>query len=222
MTPSHHPSDATLLAYAAGSLGEGLSVVVAAHLAFCPLCRDTIAAAEAIGGSLIDELAPEAMSEAATRRLLARLDEPLPSPRPASASPPPVDDPLVPSPLRPYVDRPLVALPWRRLAPGLRHLPLLARGAGGANLWLLRLEAGRPLPRHHHRGTELALVLTGSFADETGRFVRGDVAESDAEAGAGHRPLAGADAECICVLATDAPLAFEGFLARLVQRFSGI
>ena len=33
MMPQHHPSDATLLSYGAGSLASGLSLVVASHLA---------------------------------------------------------------------------------------------------------------------------------------------------------------------------------------------
>jgi putative transcriptional regulator len=51
MTPNHHPGEATLLAYAAGGLGEGLSLVVASHLSFCPECRANVAAGEAVGGS---------------------------------------------------------------------------------------------------------------------------------------------------------------------------
>ena len=49
MTPRHHPSEATILAYAAGALHEGLSLVVASHMAFCPECRDAVRGGEAIG-----------------------------------------------------------------------------------------------------------------------------------------------------------------------------
>ena len=73
MNPRHHPSDATLLTYAAGSLGEGLSLVVASHLAFCSDCRDAVAAGELVGGNLLDTLAPELLAAGARERVLAML-----------------------------------------------------------------------------------------------------------------------------------------------------
>ena len=47
-----HPSEATLLAYAAGTLAPGPALVVAAHLAFCKDCRQPITTWEtaAVGG----------------------------------------------------------------------------------------------------------------------------------------------------------------------------
>ena len=53
MTVDHHPFEATLLAYASGHLPEGLSLVVATHLAWCAGCRDAVAAAETAAGLLL-------------------------------------------------------------------------------------------------------------------------------------------------------------------------
>ncbi|KJS36319.1 MAG: hypothetical protein VR70_14045, partial [Rhodospirillaceae bacterium BRH_c57] len=89
MSVTHHPSDAVLVAYGAGSLGEGLALVVAGHLAFCPRCRDRIASIEAVGGALLEEIEPQApeaaMDPGALDAMLARLDTlpadvPLPPP----------------------------------------------------------------------------------------------------------------------------------------------
>ena len=39
VTPRHHPSEATLAQYVAGTLRPGFDVVVAAHLSTCAHCR---------------------------------------------------------------------------------------------------------------------------------------------------------------------------------------
>jgi putative transcriptional regulator len=214
----HHPSDATLVAYAAGSTIEGIALVVASHLAFCADCRKAVADAEAIGGGLLDDLAPAPLEDAARSRVLARLDAP-----DDVVAAPQVDAGL-PAPLARYVagaDRGLEALPWRMLWPGIRQIDLRLRRRGGESLRLLRIAPGSAMPQHGHNGTELTLVLAGSFADETGRFTRGDVAEVDEDVQ--HRPVVDGSEECICLIATDAPLRFGGgLLGRIAQRFVGI
>ena len=50
MTLIHHADDATLMAYAAGAVTEGFSLVIAAHLEQCPRCRNRVADAESLGG----------------------------------------------------------------------------------------------------------------------------------------------------------------------------
>ena len=35
----HHPDDELLLDYASGALGEAESLVIATHMALCPICR---------------------------------------------------------------------------------------------------------------------------------------------------------------------------------------
>lgn len=50
MRIDHHPDDSTILAYAAGTVNEGFSLVLAAHLECCPGCPDRLADAEALGG----------------------------------------------------------------------------------------------------------------------------------------------------------------------------
>ena len=72
MTINHHPSEDLLLAYAAGDLGEAWSLLIATHLALCPVCRGAVRDAEAIGGALIDELAPEELSRDALEKTLVR------------------------------------------------------------------------------------------------------------------------------------------------------
>ncbi|HZT51463.1 MAG TPA: ChrR family anti-sigma-E factor [Stellaceae bacterium] len=217
MTPQHHPSEATLLTYAAGGLGEGLSLVVASHLAFCGECRAAIVSGEQIGGDLLEALAPEAMAADARERVLAMIGSEAPPP-PAMPAPP--ADPTLPAPLGRYLNRDLSAIPWRILGPGLKHFEVLPHDLARGNLRLLRIAPGRRLPRHGHTGTELTLVLQGSFSDALGRFVRGDVAETDDAIV--HQPVSDRDADCICLIATEGPLKFESPIARMVQRFTGV
>src|SRR5271165_6457339 len=97
MTPHHHPSDETILSYAAGSLASGPSLVVACHLSFCAECRMTVGRGEAIGGHLLDELAPAALSGGARERALALLEGVAPD-APVD-SPPSADTSSLPAPL---------------------------------------------------------------------------------------------------------------------------
>ncbi len=214
MTIRHHPADPTLVASAAGTLGEGLSVVLATHLALCGHCRERMRAAEALGGALFEALPAAPPSAARRDAILARLD------RGPGAAPGPVAARDVPRPLADYLDRDLAAVPWRGLARGVRHYPLsLSRPAGGT-LRLFRIAPGTALPRHTHAGQEFTLVLDGAFHDETGEYRSGDLADMDATHD--HRPIADEGGDCVCLVATDAPLRFHGLVPRLVQPFLGL
>ena len=69
----HHPSEATLAAYAAGTLWKAAGPVVQGHLDLCPRCRAVFDVAEAVGGAFLDELPPTALSPDALRRVAERL-----------------------------------------------------------------------------------------------------------------------------------------------------
>ncbi|MEK9796040.1 MAG: hypothetical protein VW713_04740, partial [Alphaproteobacteria bacterium] len=56
----HHPDDELLVSYAAGDLAEAWSLLVATHTTLCPVCRSKVRAAEAVGGALMEEIAPVA------------------------------------------------------------------------------------------------------------------------------------------------------------------
>ena len=220
MTITHHPSEATQLAYAAGSLDEGLAVVVATHLATCPGCRQAIRVSEAVGGQLLAALEGEAMAADALSHALARLDTPVVARRaPGFAreargfAPAGIGFPL------PHALRPYRLGNWRWIAPGVRHIRVLARRSGRSGLHLLRISPGTAMPGHGHEGNELTCILTGSYTDETGRFQAGDLVEMDTELE--HRPMADARDGCICLIATDGRLRFHSLLPRLLQPILG-
>ena len=215
--PIHHPSEALLLAYAGGGLAEAEALALSAHLTLCPECRRAVAAAEAVGGALIERLAASPMASDGLNAVLARLDEAPPRQVVLRAQVSAVM-PGLPSALSRYVAESMAESGWRIAGPGVQQLRL--RTAGAAQARLLRLKPGTPLPEHSHGGTELTLLLAGSYTDELGRFARGDLAELDDSVT--HRPVVDQGDECVALIVTDAPLKFRGMLARLVQPFVGI
>ena len=211
--PEHHPSEAYLVDYASGAAPEPVAVLIATHLAFCPHCRDEMRLLEELGGTLLDALPPAAMPSGSLGRILARLDnpdEPEPgAPRPARG------DPALPEPLRGYVGGALVDLPWRRLGP-IAEVRLLPQH-GAFTTRLLQIHAGAGVPAHTHEGSEITLVLRGSYSDATGRYRPGDVAEADGEID--HHPVADPGEDCLCFAVTDAPLKLTGRFGRLLNPF---
>ena len=63
-------------------------------------------------------------------------------------------------------------------------------------------------------------MLSGAFRDGEALFARGDIEDADEDLQ--HVPTATADADCICLAVTDAPLRFRSWLVRLVQPVLGI
>lgn len=217
----HHPGDDLLVAYAAGSLDEGLALMVATHMALCPACRHRVTEAESMGGALIEDMAPEGLSDGALSAILARLDEPEPPPPPKPVEPAATCDArtlrVVPQPLRSYLGGSLDALPWRSLGPTVKSVEL---PTSGAKARLFRIKPGAAMPQHSHNGAEYTLVLAGGFSDEVGSFARGDVACADQSLL--HQPVADPGEPCLCLAVTDAPLRFTGLVPRLIAPFFGM
>ena len=207
---NHHLSDQLLMAYAAGSLPEAFSLVVATHVSLCDECRARAEAYEAIGGAVLEaETAP--MSDASLEACLARLDAPAPAPKAVNGKAQPRG--MFSSPLAQYVGGDLEAIRWKPIGMGVRQAILPT--SKGASARLLYIPAGQAVPDHGHRGLELTLVLQGAFRDDKDRFGPGDVEIAD-EADQ-HTPVAEAGCDCICLAATDAPLRFRGMMPRLLQ-----
>lgn len=212
----HHPSNSLLLDYAAGTLDEASSLLIATHLTLCPHCRAEVAAAEAIGGSLLDDLPAAPLRPGALDAVMARLAAPPEQPtlrKPKAST-------WLPRPLTERLGGDDPSLwKWRWLGPGLADLPLVSdRNRPSARM--VRLTPGTGLPPHDHGGRELTLVLRGAFGDRFGRFGRGDVEETYPDMH--HEPVALEGEVCIGLVVTDARLRFDGFIARAMQTFTGV
>lgn len=213
--PNRHPIDEFLLDYAAGTAPEPIALVVATHVALNEQSRETLSRLEAAGGALLHDLAPAPVSDTALDRVLARLEaqEAAPLPRRAALA----DDALLPPALRAYVPDGIDSLPWRRRVGGLAEAELPCGDGQRYKVSLLRIGAGRSIPRHTHRGEEMLLVLEGGFSDEHGHYVRGDVCFADDSVD--HCPIADADGDCLCLAVTEGPIRLKGLLGVLLGPF---
>ena len=63
MIINHHPPDDVLFAYSAGDLVAAWSLMRATHVSLCTSCRHQMYEAEAIGGSLMENIIPEILEQ---------------------------------------------------------------------------------------------------------------------------------------------------------------
>lgn len=213
MNCNHHPDDSTLFSYGAGSLPDSLAMVVACHVAVCEQCQGKVADTEQIGLGLVEQEPHQSMSSHSRDWILDMLSEPgiESSATPAVQHESEGDVPVL---LRPLLGNRFSNLHWRTMAPGMKQFIL---PASQGKLRLLKIAPGTLLPSHGHNGSELTLVLKGSYSDELGRFCTGDVADIDPDVT--HQPVADTHEGCICLIATDGPLRFKGLVPRLLQPF---
>lgn len=213
---NHHLTDELLMAYSAGTLPEPFSLVVATHVSLCDACRAQLDTYDTLGGAVLTDCDEVALSddsfEATLHLIAAGGDAGQGEPRCA------VPGSVFPKPLQEYVGGDLADVKWRNVGGGVRQSVLKREGAESVRL--LHIPPGMEIPDHGHRGAEMTLVLKGAFADESGRFARGDVeiANEDLE----HTPIAEEGEDCICLICTDAPLRFNSLIPRIAQPFIGI
>lgn len=201
--PSHHPDEELLLQYAAGNLTGGRALIIATHLAYCRVCRGHVAAAEVVGGEMLEN---EAGADV------------------ASAQEPPAADLGDPQFAKTVQETHFAFAPnhlrtllqdsgekWINVWFGVKELPIPGFTPVARLLWI---PAGRRMPRHDHQGEEMTLVLKGSFTDATGRFAAGDLQVG--LPGLDHQPHAGTESDCVCLVVEQGGLKLSGWLGRLV------
>lgn len=207
---NYHPADELLMSYAAGREHNALGLMLACHLERCPVCVARTRRFEALGGELLDELAPAAVSTKTLDQLLVRLDEPVPAPIKPSG---PAD---IPRPIRRFVPASFDKLKWSGMTRSIREFTLPIRDAVYTAKFY-RIAAGKELPVHTHRGNEFTLVMRGSFSDAAGEYHPGDFILADTHVT--HQPRAWDREDCICFAVMDAPLKMTGFFGRLLNPF---
>lgn len=214
---SHHLDDEMLMRYSAGTLAEGWSLGVATHLSLCPVCRGRLAAFDSVGGYLLEcedsDADVDSPWQAMKKRLEAGERNNVVALKPRKKA-----QGVFPNPLAGYIQK-AGGLNWRGLGVGAQQM-VIPTSDPTTVVRLLKVPAGKPVPEHSHGGTELTLVLDGSFSDEISTFRRGDVEYADESVQ--HTPRAHPDKACICLAVTDAPLRFRSRFMRLLQPLIGI
>lgn len=189
------PPPDTVLAYAAGASPPDEELLVACHLTFCPDCRATVDAGEAVGAALAFAEAP-AVPASWWAAVSARLNEPVAPPAPRR-----IAEVALPAP---FVARfgPFDALPLRPVGLGVRVARLSAPG-DDARTFLVDFPPGLRVPDHDHHGTERGIVLRGGYAHGGERFGPGDVEWRQAP----HRGIRiDPEGPCTALFVADGPL----------------
>jgi len=199
--PNHLISDEWLVAYAAGTLSEAKSALVATHASYHPVLRQKIRSAESIGGALLEASPASVFSDGFYDRLLERLDGEDNDNNPPQNLDILAKDTVMPEPLVKYLDRSLDDLKWRFMGPGMSQVKLHSTD-DGEKLWLLKAKGGTEIPAHGHNGHEFTLVLQGSYSVDGHTYSVGDMElASDV---------------------TEAPINLKSFAGRLFQPFIGL
>lgn len=196
--------------FAAGALRAPAHALIAAHLEMKPENRRFVADLEDFAAMRMEDAAPSPISDRQAR-LDAIFNSALAAPAmPVMASP-------IPRALQRYAGTRLDAIAWKTVLPGFREWEIGTED--GCEMQMLWIKPGRKMPTHTHEGTELFLVLEGSFTDDTGRYGPGDI--SIADEGVTHRPVAGMECPCIGFSVTDAPLRLTGTLRERIGMLFG-
>lgn len=178
--------------------------------------------ADPVGGALLEQEPAAAVDDGALDAVLARIDEADASPSAHEAAARRAGRDLaeilaLPRPVRDAALEALKTHGWRPAGLGLRVLPIMEEN--GARLELLRIEPGSGPPAHDHAGEELTLVMTGAYADRSGRYGPGDI--SVKRAGEVHRPVAEPGEPCYALAISSGAPQFQGLLGA-AQRLFGL
>jgi len=212
MTIRSHPSEATLLAYAAGTLSTGFSLSVAVHLQYCKACRDPIGTWEGVGGTLLETMPESEIAEDALARTMARARGGESAPRRVAEGKAEIAGIELP--------RALAAVGVKKrfwIAPGIWRASIPDGGSAPGETYLIRLGPNRRIPLHGHEGMETICVMKGSFSDTTGHYGVGDFLELDETDF--HQQVAGPEGECICIISSENPPKMSGVIGWLVRMF---
>ncbi len=223
----HHPDDNLLVEYANGTLDTAQAIAVKAHLHFCTKCQQNVKRIEQIGGAMLDILEPEALGTDSFDKLMDSLDKlALESPKGNI-----VETPQSPKlgkeaedlakqygPLPKIVSKMInnQSLKWKYVNSSLQTRHLVA-GQTTHQVSLQKINAGGIAPEHDHRGTEMTVVLKGSFSDKQGIYQEGDFIIKGP--GDIHQPISARNEDCLCLSVESAPVKLTGFFGRIINPF---
>lgn len=215
-----HPTTDMLMGYAAGTLSDGWSLMVASHLTFCPECRRRVETLECVAGALLQgseavEVATPSL-DTVLSRIAATPQEAAPGPSAPIDAMPPAENSVLPAALRARLGGDETSISWRFRIPGLSEHVLDAEG--GESVSLLRARPGVRMLAHTHGGDEATLVFSGAMKDGDRVYRKGDVALAD-EAD-DHRPEIVGEEVCYCLIVMSGSLRFTGRFGKMLNIFN--
>jgi len=219
---SHHLTDETIQEYSAGVLSESMETLIACHLTLCPTCRQRAQLSDDIGGAvLMNEREVSSLSVSA-EDIIAMDPEHMLGGAGNQAADKPNENIIagVPRPLGRLLPSAIEDLPWKSFGPGLKQYNLSTQSRKHGAFKLMSLGPGSTMSSHTHSHRELTFIVSGSYSDGIGRFAAGDIADLSSDHH--HTPHVDSDVPCVCLIATDAPVKFDGLLGKIMQPFVGI
>ena len=210
-----HNYSALLMDYAAGTLDEAQSMIVAAHLTLSPESRVVVSECESWGGAMLQDCECEALSGDALSSVLDRLDTVSGHETPALSYCDTLTDMKLPRPLQAYIkDKDQLA--WKIVYPGIKSYDLSVP-CTKSSARLLKIDPATKTPHHSHKGTEITLMLDGSAHDEAGQYTRGDLIVMDDRVT--HQPIADEVEGCLCLVVNTDAIRLTGWMGKLLNPF---
>jgi putative transcriptional regulator len=209
---THHPDTQLLNEFSAGTLNLAQSACVSLHLNYCQECRRQTQRLQQLGAEMFDRLPRQEIDASMLDAVMSRLDEE----PPLSYAPQAPGSDTAPALMQRLMQGEYEDLEWKRMSSDLQ-ISRLRTGDPLHEFALYHIKAGGRIPKHTHRGSELTLVLEGSFSDEAGVYHQGDFLMRDGEDI--HTPTAAQTADCICVGVLDAPIQFTKWNYRVINPF---
>lgn len=210
----YHPDIQLMTDFAAGNLPFAQSTCVSVHMTYCDSCQRHAQHLQSVGSALFDSLSPVELDTSLLSSVMAQLEDPQPL---TYSIPGEANNDASRSPLMQcLMEGSYENLEWQRVTKSLQ-ISRITTGDPHNELSLYHIKAGGTVPEHTHRGTELTLVLEGSFSDQDGVYHQGDFLIRDGEDI--HTPTASQSADCICLAVLDAPIRFTRWKHRWMNPF---
>ena len=233
-----HPSQRLLRRFAEGTLPAGLNVVISAHLEHCTQCcrqvrdhensaaRDWVESSdtnldlprhyaggeENVSGNGTGKMYPAPNLSHLVTDITRHPQLTFVEPADDSASEFHMLDRSVRLP-RVLAKAAAEGLVWKKLSGGINQASILLDDQTQCEF--LYMKPGARVPVHKHQGTEVTLVLDGSFSDEMGRYGKSDFVVRNRS----HTHYPVSEEGCLCFVVLDSPLTFTSGLARLLNPF---
>lgn len=209
-----HPTTEILNDYVEGNLSTGWSVALSAHLELCQSCKQKFAELESSMANSWAQNSPEEKTADFSHLVADIVDQPQVDSNDSSvARQSPINEIhmlghsfTLPRILAKAANEGLV---WKKLAGGINQAKVDIDTQ--TQCQFIYMSPGSQTPVHKHQGSEITLVLDGSFSDESGIYEAADfIIRSGKDE---HQPVS--EEGCLCFAVLDSPLTFTRGVARL-------
>ena len=211
---SCHPTTEILKEYAQGKLATGWSVALSAHLELCQSCKQKFSELELDAANSWSQASSNQSTQDFSHLLANIIGQPQENTydSPVSDNSPITEIHMLD---HSFTLPPILAkaakegLVWKKLAGGINQAKLDIDTETQCEF--IYMSPGSKTPMHRHQGSEITLVLDGSFSDEQGTYEATDfIVRSGKDE---HQPVS--EEGCLCFAVLDSPLTFTQGLARL-------